>query len=200
MCATPQTPTAADHDPRIARSRSRLLAAATELLIAEGPRGVTADAIAEHSGVAKSTLYRHWGSINDLLVDVMRSNVPSEKPVDLSHGFEAALREWVDQAVVALSQPGWVRILPALLELRRHTPEMSAVFDADFAEKLAHIAAILELGAREGVLPVGLEPSLVTSTIVGPLVLTILKDPHAPLAPVADYVLERFLGSYQRPT
>ena len=34
-----------DSDPRIARSRSKLLAAATELLVESGPRAVTVDAV-----------------------------------------------------------------------------------------------------------------------------------------------------------
>ncbi|MDO9175716.1 MAG: helix-turn-helix domain-containing protein, partial [Actinomycetota bacterium] len=62
------------------RSRACLLAAATELLVETGVRGVTVDAVAERSGVAKSTLYRHWGSVQELLVDVMRANVPEPEP------------------------------------------------------------------------------------------------------------------------
>ena len=47
---------------------------------------------AERSGVAKSTLYRHWSSVPELLIDVMRANVPPPVSIDLGAGFEAALR------------------------------------------------------------------------------------------------------------
>lgn len=183
-------------DPRVARSRSKMLAAATELLIEGGPRSVTADAVCERSGVAKSTMYRHWSSINELLVDVMRSNVPEVADIDLSAGFEPALRAWVQQVVATLSDPEWACILPALIELRRHTPEMSAVFDADFAEKLGRMAEILQLGATEGRLPAGLDAALVNNTLVGPAVLMVLTEPGASVAPVAEFTLERFLASY----
>jgi AcrR family transcriptional regulator len=187
---------ASEQDPRLARSRTRMLAAATELLVETGVRGVTADAVAERSGVAKSTLYRHWGSVPELLLDVMRANIPEPVPVDLGAGFEAALRWWTDQAIAALSVPDWARILPALLELRSHAPEMADLLEADFDNNLTTVASILELGAAEGRLPAGLDPRRVTHTLIGPLVLATLNGDEDQLIELADYVVERFLASY----
>lgn len=195
MTTTSPTPTAAD-DPRIARSRAKVLAAATELLVEAGPRAVTADAICERSGVAKSTLYRHWNSINELLVDMMRTNLPVTSTIDRSAGFEVALRDYVGRAVVALSAPGWVRILSALLELRQHNPEIAQLMQADFDDKMSTMASILELGVAEGRLPAGLTAELVTPTLSGPMVLTALNGEEDRVAEVADYVLGRFLASY----
>lgn len=187
---------AGEQHPRVARSRAKLLAAATALLVEGGPRTVTVDAVAERSGVAKSTLYRHWDSVHELLVDVMRANVPPAPPVDLGAGFESALREWMSNGVVTLSAPDWARILPALLELRAHTPEMAEVLAADFEEKLAAIVAILDLGATEGWIPEGLDPRIVTNALIGPLVLAALSgDDH--IGELADFVVDRFLTSYR---
>jgi AcrR family transcriptional regulator len=196
MNATASPEIVHDEHPRVARSRTKILAAATELLIEAGPRGVTVDAVAERSGVAKSTLYRHWSSVTELLIDVMRHNVPLESPVDLDHGFEAALGAWMDRAVLALSAPDWVRIMPALIELRRHTPELSELLDADFDDKLHIVSSILELGTAEGRVPAGLDPRLVTDTLIGPLVLATLSGHDANLADLGNYVLTRFLASY----
>lgn len=186
-----------EQDPRVTRSRACLLAAATELLVEAGVRGVTVDAVAERSGVAKSTLYRHWGSVQELLVDVMRANVPQPTPVDLTSGFEVALRWWIDRAVEALSAPDWARTLPALLELRTHSQEMAELLAADFDEKLVAVASILELGATEGRLPVGLDPRQITHTLIGPLVLATLNGDVDRVAELADFVLARFLSSYR---
>jgi AcrR family transcriptional regulator len=188
---------AQEQDPRVARSRAKMLAAATELLVDSGPRGVTVDAVAERSGVAKSTLYRHWSSVAELLVDVMRANVPEEMPVELGVGFEAALRTWVEHGVTALSAPDWARILPALLALRSHSPEMAELLAADFDDKLTTVASILDLGAAEGRLPGGLDPRVVTQTLIGPLVLAALNGDIDRLRELADYVVERFLTSYR---
>ncbi len=55
------------NDPRPARSRARLLDAATALLRSGGPSAVTIDAVTRSANVARATLYRHFSSANDLL-------------------------------------------------------------------------------------------------------------------------------------
>lgn len=172
-----------------------MLTAATELLVECGLRGVTVDAVAERSGVAKSTLYRHWPSMNELMIDVVRANVPEQEPVDLSGGFEPALRSWMHASIVALSAPDWARTLPALLELRTHSIEMAEVLAADMQTTLAVVASILDLGVAEGRVPAGLDPHHVTRTLVGPLVLASLAGDED-LAELADYALDRFFASY----
>lgn len=200
MIPTDATPSGATSSGAAAvkgRSRAKLLDAATRLLVRGGPQGVTVDAVAEQSGVAKSTLYRHWRSVDELLIAVVRENMPEPSAIDLTRGFESALRDWMQQAVVALSAPDWPRILSAMLELRTKSPEMAALLEVDFEDKLVTIAAILELGAAEGVLPAGLDPRLVTQTLVGPVVLAALSGDLTRTADLSDYVVERFLASYR---
>lgn len=54
-------------DPRPARSRARLLDAATALLRSGGPSAVTIDAVTRSANVARATLYRHFSSANELM-------------------------------------------------------------------------------------------------------------------------------------
>lgn len=63
-------------DPRPARSRARLLDAATALLRAGGPSAVTVDAVTRGANVARATLYRHFPSGNDLLAAAFSSLIP----------------------------------------------------------------------------------------------------------------------------
>jgi len=46
--------------------------------------------------------------------------------------------------------------------------------------------------------PAGLDPRLVTQTLIGPLVLAVLSG-DGDVAELADYVLDRFLTSYRVP-
>lgn len=68
--------TAASGDPRPARSRARLLDAATALLRAGGPGAVTIDAVTRQANVARATLYRHFPSANDLVAAAFMSLIP----------------------------------------------------------------------------------------------------------------------------
>jgi AcrR family transcriptional regulator len=65
--------TAIGSDPRPARSRARLLDAATALLRSGGPGAVTIDAVTRSANVARATLYRHFASVNDLLAAAFAS-------------------------------------------------------------------------------------------------------------------------------
>ena len=57
-------------DPRAARSREAILAAAFDLLAREGPGAITHQRVAQR-GVGRATVYRHWAAPEDLLRDVL---------------------------------------------------------------------------------------------------------------------------------
>ncbi|MBS1693652.1 MAG: TetR/AcrR family transcriptional regulator [Actinobacteria bacterium] len=67
---------AGGEDPRPARSRARLLDAATALLRSGGPGAVTVDAVTRAANVARATLYRHFPSANDLLASAFQAMMP----------------------------------------------------------------------------------------------------------------------------
>ena len=54
-------------DPRIERTRTAVLDAASDLLAEAGVVGFNVDAVARRSGVARTTIYRHWPDANELL-------------------------------------------------------------------------------------------------------------------------------------
>ena len=58
-------------NPRVRRTRDRMLAAARELLAETGPAGLTYSVLAERAGVTRQTLYRHWPAKSGLLVDLI---------------------------------------------------------------------------------------------------------------------------------
>src|SRR5260221_3163014 len=58
-------------DPRAARSREAILAAAYDLLAREGPGAITHQRVARQAGVGRATVYRHWAAPQDLLRDVL---------------------------------------------------------------------------------------------------------------------------------
>lgn len=58
-------------DARITRTRGVVLDAARSVLLAEGLTAVTPTRVAEVSGVARRTIYRHWPSPDDLLHDAL---------------------------------------------------------------------------------------------------------------------------------
>ena len=70
------TATAAASDPRIERTRQVVLDAVLALVAESGYGAVTIEAVAARSGVAKSTIYRHWPGRAELVNDAFRTLQP----------------------------------------------------------------------------------------------------------------------------
>ena len=187
-------------DPRLVRSRNKLLDGATAVLVEGGADAVTVDAVSERSGVAKSTLYRHFPSRDDLLVEVLRHNMP-KLDVDVDGcDFEAGLRLWLREAYLSLMDPQWARILPALMALKQTVPDIGELTEADRSVNLESLEVVLECGRSEGLLDADVEVDTVLSLLVGPLIFAVLNDRSEHLPDLAREVADRFLGSCRSST
>src|SRR4051794_40671865 len=116
-------------DPRVSRSRAAVIRAATDLLVEGGPNAVTVDSIVARSGVAKSTIYRHWESRDDILVSVIESCAPHIPEPAPDPDVVDALRQVVHSMAESLNDPEWARVLPALLMLKNHEAGIAAMND-----------------------------------------------------------------------
>lgn len=186
--------------PRVARSRANVLQAATELLVESGPRSVTVDAVVEASGVAKSTLYRHWSSRTELLIDVIRCSSPRLEAPDRGRGFEPALRSYLAAAAASFADPDWVRIFPSVASLRTSIPELDELFAEDIAEKKRAMDELLSLGVAERMIPTAIDFDDAASMLIGPIFFAALTRPTGPstegeLIGLASRVVDHFIAS-----
>jgi AcrR family transcriptional regulator len=92
-------------NPRVQRTRDRMLAAARELLAEAGPAGLTYSVLAERAGVTRQTLYRHWPTRSGLLMDLILEGSageypePGDNPALVAAAWLASLRDGLlDQA------------------------------------------------------------------------------------------------------
>jgi AcrR family transcriptional regulator len=92
-----RTPDAAN--PRVRRTRERILAAARELLAEVGPAGLTYSLLAERAGVTRQTLYRHWPARPALLLGLILEGAdggypePGADPAAVAAAWLASLRD-----------------------------------------------------------------------------------------------------------
>jgi AcrR family transcriptional regulator len=185
-----------EEDPRIVRTRTAVLEAATDLLVEGGPSAVTMDAVVARSGVAKSTIYRHWASRDEVLVDVFSHCAPNLEEPDLDLPFEDALRAFVGSLVNFLRDPQWARIVPALLMLKTHEDGV-----ADLERRLEKnqsdtAAAVLKRGIDTGVLQAGLDIDEAVAHLVGPLLFAQLTGAVPLDHSFADRTVDVFLAAY----
>lgn len=182
-----------DADPRVARTRASVLRAATDLLVQGGPTAVTIEAIVETSGVARSTIYRHWDSRDDILLSVIESCAPVIEPPPESAGFEDALRSLVDDLRVVLTDPGWTRVLPAVLALK-HQEHGVADLEQRLEERQEHVLeAVLQRGIDEGRIDPDVDIEAASALLVGPLLFSMLVGKPELDAAFCTRVVDAFL-------
>ena len=188
-----------DLDPRVARSRAAVISAATELLVDAGPAAVTIDAIVARSGVAKSTIYRHWASRDEVLLDVMEVCAPDLAAPDPALGVEGGLREIGHRIGEMLNDPEWARVLPALLMLKSHAHGVADLEKRMEERQNEVLSTLIRRGVDEGVLVPDAEGPEASAVLVGPLFFAQLTG----LVPIdhgfVDRTVDRFLTLY-RPT
>ena len=180
-------------DGRIARTRSTVLRAATDLLVEGGPSAVTIDAIVARSGVAKSTIYRHWESRDEVLVDVIESCAPTLVTPDPALGFEHAVRAVADQAYTALNDPEWARVIPALLLLKAHQSDIAQLEERIGRHQDHTLEAIVALGVAEGRLQTSADVEEIAAELIGPLVFAHLTGRPRITKAFAQRVADGFL-------
>ena len=170
-------------DPRPARSRARLLEAATSLLRTGGPSAVTVDAVTRPSTVARATLYRHFPSGNDLLAAAFHALIPPPPipPEDgsLRDRLLAAVQgqaEMIAEAPVSLAAMSWLALGGDLEELPwgRHgsseSPEVSTLREKVAEQYAAPFDAIFD--SQEAVERLGdFDRTTAAALLLGPIVL-----------------------------
>lgn len=193
MSATGES-TTSNVDPRVLRSRQAILAAAVDLLIDKGPSGVTVDAVVTASGVAKTTIYRHWDSRGELLFDVFRELCPEVIKPDPSLGFVDALREMMQVSSGQLSDERWRRAIPGLMMLKEHDDDFMKLHDELRESQTDVLDDVLRRGIREGLVRRSVTSDEAMPALFGPLFLTVLSGGDVN-DEVIDNLIRRFLAS-----
>jgi len=168
----PQEPPEAPHgeDPRITRSKERILTACRDLLREGGPTALTIDAVVERSGVSRMTIYRHWPSREALVVAGFKGLVPRPgppPPADTTDPLDA-----LNAAVIAygreFAEADWTDAMPGLLEYSRKHPDAAQIW-IDFAEARGHHLAGLLTECMESGALADVEIDQAISQLMGPI-------------------------------
>ena len=186
-----------DVDPRVRRSREAVLAASVALFVAGGPRAVTVDAVSEASGVAKTTIYRHWRDRAHLLADTYRACLPVV-PVP-SEGVEPgeALRHVVRALVRGMGTSPTRPALPHLISTPLDPVESRALPADVMDQTFAPLVTAIQQAAASGVIPKRTDVMEAKHQIVGFVVMSAIDPACAMDDQLADRITALFLAGRQ---
>jgi AcrR family transcriptional regulator len=101
-----------------------VIAAGVELISEGGIRAFSVDAVTARSGVAKSTIYRHWPTRSDLLADVVAS-LHSDRPVPDEGSLRGDLEVLMHGLAEELATEDWAKGLTAIIGEAEHDAELA---------------------------------------------------------------------------
>jgi len=154
-------------DPRIARSRQVILAAALAELGTSGYGGFAIEAVAARAGVGKSTIYRHWPDRLSLIADAFET-LHQEGGPDLATGSprEKLARILAHVADVLMASPFSV-CLPAMIDAAERDPALRDFHHRFQAEARKPTVALIAAAITSGDFPADRDPELTAQALLG---------------------------------
>lgn len=177
-----ETKASARGRPRSEEARRAVLKAARALVQQGGYRAATIDAIAERSGVAKTTIYRWWPNraklIVELLVEITTRDVPLPGGKDPLRAIRGELKN-----LAAASNDLTGRLMASLLGEAQSDPEVrEALLEGLFYARREASSQIVRQAQAAGTLRQDIDPHFATDLLYGPLFFRMLVR----LDPVTD--------------
>jgi AcrR family transcriptional regulator len=168
--------------------------AAMDLLLEGGPGALTVDGVVARSGVAKSTVYRHWATRDDLVSAVLHECAPKLDHVPAEASFEEALGQLVEAFMVVLRDEHWNRIMPSILLLKSEAGALAELDEELREQQHGVVEDVLRRGVDEGALPAAVldEVDLTMTLLSGPLLMASLTG----LTELDDALAARVIGQF----
>jgi AcrR family transcriptional regulator len=155
-------------DERVRRSRATVLKATAELMFERGFGGASVDEISRRSGVAKTTIYRHWPTRADLMRDAC-SMIGIPLAVPDTGSFEGDLMALMTKLAGLVRSAKWTSVLPSVIDAAERDPQIAKMYSRLQEGYSVPIQLVLERAVQKGALPKNTDVALLIAALVGPL-------------------------------
>ena len=179
--------------PRSEEARQAALDATVDLLLATGVEGVTFDEVASRSGVAKTTLYRHFGTKQAMVVAAASScfvELSTPDTGDLRLDLREIFDRWKDKEEVRRVPD----LMPVLLSASDRDPDLHALVLAMLDERRRPIRTVLQLAQLRGEIDPDLDLDVAIALLTGPFVQRRMIDRQEVTDEFRDAVLENVVA------
>jgi AcrR family transcriptional regulator len=160
-----------------------------DLALENGIEAVTFEDVAARSGVAKTTLYRHFGSKQAMVVEAARScfaESPTPDTGDLAKDlhliFEYGKRVDEERRIPDL--------IPALVAAGDRDEELRTLVAEMLEERRRPIRTVLQLAQLRGEIGRGIDPDIALTLLVGPIIMRRVIDREEVTPEFLDAVIQ----------
>lgn len=158
-------------NPQVQRTHRAMLDAARRLLSDNGPSAVTHLRVAEVSGVARATVYRHWPDRADILLDLLSRSAdlhltPPPPDLPVTDRVTALLRTFA----ATLNGDGG-QILTAMIGLAEWDDDVFSALERMTTRGPQSLRNLLTTGIEEGSVRSDTDVDLLSDRLIGPIYL-----------------------------
>ncbi len=153
--------------PRSESARQKVLDAALEVIADDGVGGFTVDAVAKRSGVAKTTIYRHFDSGNRLLLEAITC-VIEPFPTPNTGSLRSDLIELYSSFLPVMEDPSTFRMMLGMLARSAADESFRKLKNELMNERHHPLKTCLELAQARGELPSDLDLDFALDILEGP--------------------------------
>jgi AcrR family transcriptional regulator len=163
-----QASTALELDARVRRSMAAVLRTTFELLTETGLGGVTVDEVSRRSGVAKTTIYRHWTTRADLILDAC-SRISAEQDVPDTGSFESDVTVLLTGLAELLTTARWSTVVPSIVDAAERDPDLAQIHSRIQTGHTVPLQTVIARAVKTGELPASTDQSALVAALIGPL-------------------------------
>ena len=180
-------------NPRTIQVRQIILDAAIDLLIKEGAGALTAVRIAEKTGVARTTIYRHWTDNTALLLDAIDKLISPHVPTSLSENLEEDLSATLTNLKMRMTKRPFRIVFAALLDHANRNRDAVGAQRRFVSGVLQPLQDVLANAKGRGVLPSTVDVETASAQLAGPLFIQHVMLRTAISDRLIAQTIERFL-------
>jgi AcrR family transcriptional regulator len=200
----PQTTTPPAAGRRRTRGPSKLVrAAAISATLAElaegGYSALSLEKVARRAGVNKTTLYRRWGTREELVLDAMLERAGEQISVPDTGSLRRDLLELAGTAAATAASPEVAAMARAVAATAPHDSRLAAANRRFWAERLALDAVIVERAIERGEVASGTDPRRVIEAVLGPIHLRLLLTGEPIDRAFLEGIVDMVVGGIARP-
>jgi AcrR family transcriptional regulator len=168
----PQRPPAGGTDPavddRVRRSKASVLKVTAELLTETGLGGVSVDEVARRSGVAKTTIYRHWPTRSDLLMEAC-SQLGTELEVPDTGSVEGDISTLLTNLAGLLLTARWASVVPSVIDAAERDADIAAIHSRLQRGHARPFQEVIARAKRNGEISRDADSAAMIAALIGPL-------------------------------
>ena len=153
--------------PRSEEARSAAVAATVDLVLESGVEGVTFEEVAARSGVAKSTLYRHFGTKQAMVVEAATTCFVEMVTPDTGD-LATDLRTIFDRAKGDDEAHRIPDLMPALIAASDRDPDLHGLLLSVLEERRRPIRTVLQLAQLRGEIGRHVDLDMALTLLLGP--------------------------------